>query len=329
MVRKSFASLLTVAIVFLWVLGITRASTRRYEERQKALLVELAAEQQRLGLTDRAVLFAKYPTPEITLCRMTRVLPGATGEVVLRGKFAPATKFLFENDSVEVVKEVVTATEYRATVRVPPGIGPSYAFLYAYAPVSGANARCSTLYIGGKYQWDFTAENGWRILLRMLDERFSPDADRLPDPLYRAEFYRGSEPKPFETLQVALSLDKSPWEESYSGSLREPEAGQSSAQAEMQKLMEKIAAGKLSQEEMEKLSQRLQELSEQTMRELQATMTKMSSPDYAKEVERKEKEFGCHYINARLTATGAEGNLTCGEKVATVLIKGTMKFVGP
>lgn len=327
--KKSVTTLLAVTIAFLWVLGIARASTRRYQERQKALLVELAAERERLGLTDRVALFAKYPTPEITLCPMTRLLPGTSGEVVLRGKFAAATKFLFENDNVEVVKESATPEEYRAMVRVPAGIGPSYAFLYAYTPVSGANARCHALYIGGKYEWDFTAENGWRILLRLVDEAFSSDAGRLPEPVYRVEFYRGSEPKPFETLEVQLDLDASPWEESYSGSLREPEPGKSGAQAEMEKLMERMSKGQLSPKEMEQVSQRLEELSEKMMQELQATMTKMSSPDYAKEVERKQQEFGCHYLNAWVTPAGVEGSVTCGEKVGTVKLKGTMKFVGP
>lgn len=329
MAKKSWTTLLAVAIIFLWVLGIARASTRQYQQRQKALLIEVAAERARLGLTDSKVLFAKYPTPEITLCRMIRVLPGTSGEVVLRGKFAPGTKFLFENDNVEVVKELATPAEYRATVRVPPGIGPSYAFLYAYAPVSGANVRCHALYIGGKYEWDFTAENGWRILLRMLDENITSDAGRPPEPVYRVEFYRGSEPKPFETLEVNFGLEASPWEDSYAGSLREPKAVQGSAEAEVQKLIEKMTKGQLSPKEMEQVSQRLAELSEKMMQEQQATIAKITSPDYAKELERKQQEFGCYYLNARLTPAGVEGDVTCGEKVGTVKLKGTMKFVGP
>src|SRR5579864_759136 len=136
MARKQLSRCIAVALGFLVVFGIARAANSRYAERRSAFFDSQAAERKKLQLADWSQVKAKYPTPEITLCHAAHVAPGGTAEVAVRGKFVPGSKFLFENDAVEVVKESATSTEYHATVRIASDIGPTYSPLHVFAPVS-------------------------------------------------------------------------------------------------------------------------------------------------------------------------------------------------
>ncbi len=224
MPKKSVTSfvVVSVALLLLWGILTTGAQIKKkagtkegekpeavptgwYEERLRAIRTEFEAERQRLGL-DRAAYGVKYPTPEIKLCSCARVVPGATADVVVKGKFALGTRFLLDNENVEVVQETPTTSEYRATVRVAPGGGPGAAAVHPITPNNLGYLQCNALYIGGQYEWDFTAQNGWRIKLKTLSERSSAKQECLPKPVYCAEFYRGTEVKPFETRGVEVSF---------------------------------------------------------------------------------------------------------------------------
>ncbi len=277
-------------IVLLLLLGIGRAATSRYEEQMEAFLAGCRAEQKRLGLAsgaNRKQLFSKYPTPEIALCRTVRLAPGGSGEVVAKGKFADGTKFLLDNDQLELAGESLAGDTYRAEVRVPKMAGPSLATLHALAPVSGGHATCRpAVWIGGKYEWQLTASNGWRIKLAMRNEGFQgeePDirkmlregfpgtkSYRVPDSLYQAEFYRGAETKPFTVRDVLLTLHEAPRSgAAYTGRIEMSEADQQKmsataaaqqgqmiqSQAQTQAAMEKVQAKY--QGEMDKLQQQL------------------------------------------------------------------------
>lgn len=326
MSKKTFGSFIVLSVIFLLLGGIMHASKSRYEEQRKAILEQCATEQKRLGLTDRKTVFAKYPTPEITLCRIARIVPGGTAEVVTKGKFAPGTKFLFDNDNVEVVKEAVTASEYRASIRVPKGLGPGIADLEAFAPVSAGHARCRALYIGGRYEWDFTADNGWKIRLKMVDEGFNGKGE--PEPVYRIEFYRGTEAKPFEVRDLKMGI-WSVQRGSYQGSISESAADSASLEAEMERLSQKVMDMTLSQKERDKIAKRLNELMAKMMQEAE----KAADPKYWQEMEKKKQEFGCYAISFWLKPDGTvEGNMSCGEKVGRqgqLILKGAMKYLGP
>ncbi len=232
MSRNHFRGLAAASVALLLSWGILRATTSEHEERWRKIRVQCATEQRRLGITDQGA-FAKYPTPEITLCRLTRVLPGGAGEVLVKGKFAPGTKFVFLTNTLEVVKEAVTATDYRASIKAAQGLGPGLIDLHPITPVSCGYALCRAVYVGGKYEWDFTADNGWRIKLKILDEGFagkekgftSKAGDETPDPqhTYRAEFYQGDEPTPFAVgdVEVRLSAVTEPASGNYEGQIVE------------------------------------------------------------------------------------------------------------
>ncbi len=353
----------SVALVLSW--GILRAATSEHEERWRKIRVQCATEQRRLGIMDPRTLFAKYPTPEITLCRITRVLPGGMGEVVVKGKFAPATKFVFLSDGVEVVKEAVTVTEYRATIKAAQGLGPGFVDLQPIAPVSCLDAFCRAVYIGGKYEWDFTADNGWRIKLKILDEGFAGKEKGFtskagvetldPQHTYRAEFYQGDEPTPFAVsdVEVRLSAVTEPASGNYEGQIVEGqldvnrEAERQETEEKEEEMDKKIWARlsakereqmmnweKLSDKERKQLMARREELA----RQIKASSGTTPSGEEMQEAQRKKiRELGCYQIRFERKPEGVKGWMECqtidesgarGEGV-TVNLKGTMKYLGP
>jgi hypothetical protein len=329
MLGRQFTTWSAVAVSALIVFGIARAASSHYVERRNAFYQSQEAERKRLGLADWAQVKAKYPTPEITLCRAIHMAPGTTGEVTVRGKFSPGSGFLFENDDVEIVKESATATEYHATVRVPAGIGPTYSPLHVIAAVSGIEASppCPAVYVGGKYEWDFTAQNGWLIKL-------SPRGDTFPKngaegvAYYTAQFYRANESKPFEVRDFNLGLGGPLYGSNYSGGFQQTEGGQGGQgdQASMEQLMKKAFDPSTSSEEREKLMQKVVEAQ-------QAMMSKMSDQkammQQQQEQMKKDAEFGCKNMNFNANADPVEGQISCGQNVGTIWIKGVRRYVGP
>lgn len=325
MMRQQISRWSAIVTAALVVFGIARAASSHYSQLRSAFFESQVAERKRLGLTDWQQVKAKYPTPEVTLCRAARVTPGATGEVTVRGKFVPGSKFLFENDAVEVVKESATATEYHATVRVPAGVGPGYSPLHVFAAVSGIEASppCPAVYIGGKYEWEFTAQNGWRIKLQPRGDAFPKEGTELI--AYTAEFYRGSETKAFEVREFDLGLGGPLYGNSYSGGFVQA-ATLGDPNTDPEQLMKKAFDPSTSQEERQKLMERLAEAQ-------QAMMSNMTDPkvmqQQQQEQQKKDAEFGCKNMQFSDAADSVQGQISCGQKVGTISIKGTRRFVGP
>jgi len=322
-ISKWSAIVLSALIVF----GIARAANSHYAERRSAFFESQEAERKKLGLTDWGQIKAKYPTPEVTLCHAAHVAPGGTADVIVRGKFVPGSKFLFENDAVEVLKESATTTEYHATVKVPAGIGPGYSPLHIFAAMSGIEASppCPAVYIGGKYEWDFTTQNGWQIKLRPKGDPFPKDGSG-PITTYTAQFYRSGEAKPFEMRDLNLGIEGVLYGDSYGGQLLESADSPGNPQANMEQLMKKAFDPSTSPEEREKLMQKVAEAQ-------QAMMAKMTDPkalqQQQQEQMQKDAEFGCKSMTFNSSADPVEGRISCGQKVGTIAIKGTRRFVGP
>lgn len=277
------------------------APTSRYEERLRAIQTDLANERARLGL-DREAVVAKYPTPEITLCPLMRVLPGDSAEMVVRGKFSSGTRFLVgdDRDILDVVKETVTPTELRAAIKAAPDALPGMVGLEVFA-LSGITTGCTPVYIGGKYEWNFTVDNGWRIKLRMLNETFIAKQQGDPKPVYCAEFYRGKEVKPFEARGVEVSYDGRTYHGDiqgydcdFAGKLAEAEERQEKKLAEMARLQEQAAApGKRPEEspEMKKQAEKASKQAEKFQKSKQFEELKKLEgvdPDKLSEKERAE-----------------------------------------
>jgi len=322
MIRKQLSRWIAVASAAVVIFGIARASNSHYAESRSAFFNAQAEERKRLKLADWSQVKAQYPTPEITLCRAARVTPGATGEVSVRGKFVAGSKFLFENDDVEVVKENASTTEYRATVRASSGMGPAYSPLHVFSPVSGIESTmpCPAVYIGGNFEWDFTAQNGWRIKLHPKGDSFPKDGSEAAP--YTAEFYRGNEAKPFEVRDFGLGLTGTLYGDSYSGGFEQSPSSSGDPAAELQQIMQKMYDPKTSEQERTRLAQRMADMQQQMLNP--ANLMKQQQ-----EQQQKDAEFGCKNMQFSSNADPIEGRISCGAKVGTISIKGTRHFVAP
>ena len=328
MMQQQLSRWSAVVLSALVIFGIARAANSHYMERRSAFYESQVAERKRLGLTDWGQVKAKYPTPEITLCRAAHVAPGTTAEVTVRGKFVPGSKFLFENDVVEVVKESATATEYHATVRVPAGVGPGYSPLHVLAAVSAIEASppCPAVYIGGKYEWEFTAQNGWRIKLHPKGDSFPKDG--MESTPYTAEFYRGNETKPFEVREFGLGIVGPLYGNSYSGGFAEA-SNQSGAMPDMEQIMKKLSDPNLNPEERDRLTQQMMEAQVKAMEAQQKMMDPANMMKAQQQQQQKDAQFGCKNMHFNDGTDSVEGQISCGQKIGTISIKGTRRFVGP
>lgn len=332
-----------VLVLFLMAWGITRAAGSRYQAQVDQFYKQAQEDQQRLGL-DRKQMFAKYPCAVVQLASIPTVAPGGTVDIAATGTFVNGTRFLFDYDEVEVVKEAATAavprpriavsgflpagaataaaaSTYRATVRVSPTATFGFVGLHAYVPVSRAHTEVPALFIGAKNNWEVTAKNGWRVSLKMQGDGFTIDGNgKSAEGRYTAEFFRAGESKPFETREAVATFQGYQRDRHLTFSLREMP---SPYEAEMKQMSAKMsdpsAFAKMSEKEQEKFMSRMQELQMKMMENMQALV---SDPAAA---TKKEAEFGCHTLQIR--AGIDQGALLCGQKVGTVEVTGVRTLV--
>ena len=352
MSKSRSQELAAVVAVVLLLAGVVRAVGDRFSERRDAVLNACRSELKSAGLTAEAAK-KKYPTPELALCRCASVVPGGVGEVVVRGTFRPGTKFLFNSDKVQVVKESLIAppgqkeSEYHVTIKAAQVSLPEFISLESFEPQLCRGISCSAVYIGGKYEWNFSAENGWKIQLRQVSEPGCSQGGSAA--VYHAEFFRANDPKAFEASDVRVSCHQ----DECSGEIEEGRGSTAQQQkmltamqnvspdeqkrtdqrvkdlqaqmAEEQKKMQNFAS--LSAAEQKKIMDRLQEIGKQ----MAEAMTPKGVAAAQKEMEQNKAEFGCHSLNFHLKGTALEGNMSCGEKVGNhgqLKLQGTTKFVG-
>ena len=315
--------IVSVVVFALLGLALGRAGMLRYQEKERALREQCRADLQKLGVTHAAAKL-KYPTPYIGLVTGACLLPGGTAEVVVKGKFAPGTKFIFENDSVEVVSENVAAGEYRATVKVPPGTGAQTAALMAFTPVTCLTARAErAVTIAGQYEWTLEAANGWRIVARNTANK-SCQASSGGENNYSVLFYRKGEANPFEQRKATLYHDQYS-ATNYRFSISEEDPEMNAGAEDMQALVQKMMDPKLTDAQRDQLMKRL----EQVQQQMQAQIQKMTGAGYAQQQEAKRKQFGCRNVELAVAGGAAKGSLRCAAAVGTqVGLTGTVKLLG-
>jgi hypothetical protein len=287
MKKQALKKVVVAVALMMPVLGIYRAAQFQFQQKEDAFHQLCRAEMTKLGLNADAAR-AKYPTPEIHMVTGGCILPGATGEVVIKGKFAPGTKFFFENDSLEVVTENLSAGVYRATLKSSPGIPPQSAAVAAISPVSGIMTRHSpAVSIGGKTEWNLQAANGWKIVAK-------PQGAEACGNKYVLQFFRGSETQPFEKREGTLSYDL--YTQSYNFSISAMDAGTANTQETLQSISKKLM------EQMQKVQQ-------QMVANMQAMVK-----DPAK-MAAKEEQFGCRNVYLDLKGGALQGRLQCSQTV--------------
>lgn len=313
-----------VAVAALAALGLCRAVVFRFQQKEDAIRKANQEQMQKLGLT-RAAAKAKYPTPEIGLVSAACMLPGQTGDVVVKGKFAPGSHFIFQNDNLEVVKESLTPGEYRATLKAAAGIGPQAAALVVISPVSGITARQErAAVVGGRYEWTMESANGWKIVARSAGAGPCGGGRASAQDHYEVLFYRKGEAAPFE--KRSATLHHSLWEKtSHRFRINEQDAASAAAGEDVQALAQKMADPSLTLEQREQLMKRLQAVQVKMMAEVK----KMQDPAYAKQLEARKQQFGCQDIELATAGGALTGRMRCSQAVGReIAVTGVMKLLG-
>ncbi|MBZ5584345.1 MAG: hypothetical protein LAQ30_19460 [Acidobacteriia bacterium] len=307
-------------VLALGALAMSRAAQFRFQEKEDAIRQACREQLQKLGIS-RDAAKARYPTPEIHMVSSGCLTPGSTGEVVVKGKFVPDTRFVFANDNLEVVKDTLVGNEYRATVKVAADIAPQSADVIAITPVTGISVRqIQAVVVGGRYEWNMESANGWTIVARSPANKScgGPAAEDV----YAMEFFRKGESAAFEKREARLEFSLYEGLARFSVAASENSLG---GAAEYQALMTKMTNPKLSSAEREAVMKELQKAQEQ----LQASMKKIADPAYAKSVEEQRKKFGCERMEVKVQAGRLTGQMRCAEAVgARVALTGALKFLG-
>jgi hypothetical protein len=308
-------------VVVLGLLAIGRAAQFRFQDKEQTIRQACQAQLQKLGLT-RDAAKARYPTPEIHMVSSGCLTPGATGDVVVKGKFAADTKFVLANDNLEVVKETLGGNEYRATVKVAPDIVPQTADVIAITPVSGITARSyAAIAIGGRIEWNLQSANGWTIVAHPSANK---DCGSKPvQDVYSIEFFRKGESAPFQKLEARQEF--SMYEGLSRFTITQPDPAMGSGMGDLQALMAKMSDPKLTPAERDRVLAQLQAMQGQ----MQAHMKKMTDPAYLKSLEEQKQNFGCERIELRMQAGKATGEMRCAEKTGTrIALTGSLRFLG-
>ncbi len=296
-------------VLVLLAIGITRAAKFRFQDKRQAIYTGCQEQLQKLGLT-RAAAKAKYPTPQIHMVTPACILSGATGEVVIKGKFPPETKVLFENDNIEVVKETITPTEYRATLKAAPGTGPETASVRVITAATCLTAQAErAAIIGGRYEWTMDAANGWRVVARSAGAKACGGEGSARDP-YEVQFFRKGETAPFEkrSAELSFSLYDST---NYRFNVEQQSGGAQSAQQKAAELMKRMTDPNLTDAQRNQIMAQIEKMQQEMM----ADVAKMSDPNYMKQVQQARQQFGCEVIQLQAQGDTLKGELTCSESV--------------
>jgi hypothetical protein len=311
-----------VAVGGMLAWGVTHAALSKYQQKRQEILAACKAARDKMSPEGLKQLAAKCNTPEVTLISPSMVKPGDTVDVTITGKFPAGTNFLFESDSIEVLKESAAANSYRATIKVASGGGPENLSVAAFIPICCKSTnRSNAISVTGIFEWDLKAANGWVVKARSI----APAAGnaRTNELNYSLEFYRGGEATPFAKRRATLHPSQSE-PPSYYFSISNQDEAAMSLQDEMAAMGIQMQNPNLSDADRDKLMKRYETLITDLTKEAQ----KMSDPNYSKQLQAKEQEFGCTAINLKVQAGVATGNMLCSEKVGRSLnLTGTMKML--
>ncbi len=313
------------AVICLLGAGLLRASAGHDAAARMEAIDALSATAEGLGLA----VPVDDPTPTIAIEKPAALVPGGTAELIAT-RVTPASATLrLRNPAVTIVKQSLSGTTARLTLSAAATALPGQSYLEVITP-GGKRTGARAAYIGGKWQIDATAANGWRVRLTPANAFTDPETLH-----FKAEFFKADGAAPFETFDGSLTLPEGP-NPSYSVSLSEPSAANDCVgdQARMGELAQKMlnasetAQNRLSAE-LDKLQERLGKCMETQMAAMQEQVTKMQDPAYQKALQAKQDEFGCHGLYFTAAEGGAiEGTIGCGKNLGQLKITGTMKYLG-
>ncbi|MGE5569148.1 MAG: hypothetical protein ACM3S5_08950 [Rhodospirillales bacterium] len=162
--------------------------------------------------------------------------------------------------------------------------------------------------VTGKYEWAMEAANGWRIVARSTGDGACGSGGVSGFP-YELLFFRKGETAPFEKRSARLEFDMYA-STNYRFSINSDSTDTVSAQQQAAELFKRMSDPNLTPAQREQLMRQLQE-------GMQATMAKVTDPNYAKQIQEERKKFGCHTIVLDARGDALKGQLRCSEAVGT------------
>ncbi len=317
----SWKRILSVGVLVLLVFAVAKAATQKYREAEDAFRKETRAQREKLGMSP-ADAKTKYPTPEVSMAQPACVMPGATADITVRGRFSAGSRFFVENDNFEVVKQNVAPNLFRATVKAAPDIGPQSASIAVIQELTGQTATTEALVVGGRYEWTLQASNGWKIVARSKGTEPCPTGPNAG--AYEVSFFRPGETAPFEKRDGRIGFSQFS-RQPFEMSLQEQPSGDMEA---YQALMQKMADRTLTDAQRAQLIKQL----EAAQKQMLAGMEKVTDPAYVKaqaaERQRKEEQFGCRSIGLTVEAGKVtSGDMNCSAKIGRPTMTGTMTMI--
>lgn len=168
-------------------------SAAKEEQRRLAEFQQKAAKERKAqGLeNDRAKLFAKYPTPEVTLVsagggssgssspngssgKLPTVQAGTETTLTLTGRFVPGSLTHVDCAGAEVLSDKATEKSVEVRVRVAATTLPGDCDVRVLSPVSLAVAREPAFRVVGKHQWELQLANGTKARLSTSSQPTGP-----------------------------------------------------------------------------------------------------------------------------------------------------------
>ena len=303
---------LTIALGLGMTGAVMHAGRTKFWEKRKALSQDARAAQERegFGRGSEKAMYAKYPTPELTLCKPIVIAPGASAPVTLTGKFPDKTAFLVANDQVEIEEGTVAAGRYTTKATAAADAAAGYAPIYAIAPVSGAYNQCPAVFVSQVSSYELNGDNGWTVTLTPQSKAFEVTRENAKL-AYVVSFNKPGETAPFKKMtgRLELRFDQETGQEiSVPLEVLGAEGSTDAEYAALQKKMTDPSFAKLPPKEMQRLLDRYSVLSEAKLKE-------MTAPDYATKAAKEHDDFGCQNLSLTINGSAAKGRLSCGKNV--------------
>jgi hypothetical protein len=309
------------------LVGLVRAAGGDAAVAQLAAQARLVEAAHAAGLA----MTAADPTPVVNLQKVLVLTPGANGEILASGTFPAGATFRLKGKSLSITKEAVAGNQYRATVAAAADALPGKAYLEV-ATASGRRAAAEAVVVGGKWQVEATAANGWRVKMTPVTK-----ASAQPHEIFmKAEFFRGSETAPFEVRNAKLYLPD-PERDTYSIQFEEATQDDDCASVtdQMASIGQRFATATSPAEQekvmkdMERIQGRMEACTEKQMKQAEALIANAQNPAYQQAQREKDDNFGCRNLTFQPATAGAiQGNLTCGKNVRDQKVTGTITFSG-
>ncbi|MCX6552619.1 MAG: hypothetical protein NTY02_16725, partial [Acidobacteria bacterium] len=208
-IGRTLYALALGALAVALVASAVRAQSASFNAKRTEIQRQAAADQaaaQLRGEANRKKLYELHPTPELPLAKPVLMAAGASAPLSIAGKFSDKTTFVSATDGVELTNPVVAANAFKATVSAAAGLPPGWGRVYAFSPVSAAEAWTPAVFVGSPMTFTLTATNGWTIKLVPEATAFTIEKPGTATVTYKAQYFKPGATTPFETTSGSLTV---------------------------------------------------------------------------------------------------------------------------